>query len=152
MAQVAKEVRSRGVGNVNVWLQLYLQIQQSTEEIKLEIDVLPSTVLTKLYNYVIRPQRGPPDAHQTLTHRQRYRYASQFLFTLSTFFCRCRRPCCKDTLLFYHISLSPLASLSSSFALSEYLSFLITRFRKYASNIVLIRIVMEFITHSLSMY
>jgi hypothetical protein len=29
---------------------------QSTEEIELEIDTLPAHVLTKLYNFVIRPQ------------------------------------------------------------------------------------------------
>ena len=33
---------------------------QSTEEIELEIDTLPATVLTKLYNFVIRPNRAPP--------------------------------------------------------------------------------------------
>lgn len=32
---------------------------QSTEEIELEIDTLPATVLTKLYNFVIRPMRAP---------------------------------------------------------------------------------------------
>lgn len=32
---------------------------QSTEEIELEIDLLPAAVLTKLYNFVIRPQRAP---------------------------------------------------------------------------------------------
>lgn len=32
---------------------------QSTEEIELEIDVLPPHVLTKLYNYVLRPLRQP---------------------------------------------------------------------------------------------
>lgn len=33
---------------------------QSTEEIELEIDTLPAAVLTKLYNFVIRPNRQPP--------------------------------------------------------------------------------------------
>ncbi|KAG6891419.1 hypothetical protein C0992_007198 [Termitomyces sp. T32_za158] len=33
---------------------------QSTEEIELEIDLLPPAVLTKLYNFVIRPLRAPP--------------------------------------------------------------------------------------------
>ena len=33
---------------------------QSTEEIELEIDTLPASVLTKLYNFVIRPTRQPP--------------------------------------------------------------------------------------------
>ncbi|KAG6885943.1 hypothetical protein C0993_007445 [Termitomyces sp. T159_Od127] len=32
---------------------------QSTEEIELEIDLLPPSVLTKLYNFVIRPLRAP---------------------------------------------------------------------------------------------
>ena len=32
-----------------------LLVLQSTEEIELEIDQLPSAVLTKLYNFVIRP-------------------------------------------------------------------------------------------------
>lgn len=32
---------------------------QSTEEIELEIDLLPAIVLTKLYNYVLRPLRAP---------------------------------------------------------------------------------------------
>ncbi|KAF8624755.1 hypothetical protein AX15_005653 [Amanita polypyramis BW_CC] len=33
---------------------------QSNEEIELEIDSLPASVLTKLYNFVIRPMRAPP--------------------------------------------------------------------------------------------
>jgi len=33
--------------------------RQSTEEIELEIDSLPAPVLTKLYNYVLRPLRQP---------------------------------------------------------------------------------------------
>ncbi|KAG6911769.1 hypothetical protein DXG01_000015 [Tephrocybe rancida] len=33
---------------------------QSTDEIELEIDQLPSSVLTKLYNFVLRPLRAPP--------------------------------------------------------------------------------------------
>ncbi|KAF9014933.1 Bromodomain-containing protein [Cyathus striatus] len=33
------------------------EIRDSTEEIELEIDLLPAAVLTKLYNYVIRPIR-----------------------------------------------------------------------------------------------
>ena len=32
---------------------------QSTEEIELEIDQLPAAVLTKLYNFVLRPIRQP---------------------------------------------------------------------------------------------
>jgi hypothetical protein len=36
-----------------------IRSQQSTEEIELEIDSLPSAVLTKLYNYVLRPLRQP---------------------------------------------------------------------------------------------
>jgi bromodomain-containing factor 1 len=35
------------------------EFQQSTEEIELEIDSLPAPVLTKLYNYVLRPLRQP---------------------------------------------------------------------------------------------
>jgi bromodomain-containing factor 1 len=33
--------------------------KQSTEEIELEIDLLPAMVLTKLYNFVLRPLRAP---------------------------------------------------------------------------------------------
>ena len=33
---------------------------QSQEEIELEIDALPANVLTKLYNFVIRPMKPPP--------------------------------------------------------------------------------------------
>ena len=40
-------------------LLIHLRIQ-STEEIELEIDTLPAAVLTKLYNFVIRPTRQPP--------------------------------------------------------------------------------------------
>ncbi|KAI0048423.1 Bromodomain-containing protein, partial [Auriscalpium vulgare] len=36
------------------------EIRDSQEEIELEIDTLPSAVLTKLYNFVIRPLRQPP--------------------------------------------------------------------------------------------
>jgi bromodomain-containing factor 1 len=36
------------------------QPRQSQEEIELEIDTLPAAVLTKLYNFVIRPLRQPP--------------------------------------------------------------------------------------------
>jgi len=36
------------------------EIRDSTEEIELEIDLLPSAVLTKLYNFVLRPLRAPP--------------------------------------------------------------------------------------------
>lgn len=36
------------------------EIRDSTEEIELEIDTLPATVLTKLYNFVIRPMRAQP--------------------------------------------------------------------------------------------
>lgn len=32
---------------------------QSTEEIEIEIDLLPVNVLTKLYNFVLRPLRQP---------------------------------------------------------------------------------------------
>jgi bromodomain-containing factor 1 len=35
------------------------EIRDSTEEIELEIDTLPASVLTKLYNFVIRPLRAP---------------------------------------------------------------------------------------------
>ncbi|RDX56080.1 Bromodomain-containing protein [Lentinus brumalis] len=35
------------------------EIRDSTEEIELEIDQLPSAVLTKLYNFVIRPMKPP---------------------------------------------------------------------------------------------
>ncbi|KAF7339854.1 Bromodomain-containing protein [Mycena venus] len=34
------------------------EIKDSTEEIELEIDLLPTSVLTKLYNFVLRPLRG----------------------------------------------------------------------------------------------
>lgn len=36
------------------------EIRDSTEEIELEIDTLPAAVLTKLYNFVIRPNKQPP--------------------------------------------------------------------------------------------
>ncbi|KZT36618.1 Bromodomain-containing protein [Sistotremastrum suecicum HHB10207 ss-3] len=36
------------------------EIRDSTEEIELDIDQLPSSVLTKLYNYVLRPLRPAP--------------------------------------------------------------------------------------------
>ncbi|KAG7099447.1 hypothetical protein E1B28_001298 [Marasmius oreades] len=36
------------------------EIRDSTEEIELEIDTLPAPVLTKLYNFVIRPMKPPP--------------------------------------------------------------------------------------------
>ncbi|KAH6917622.1 hypothetical protein BKA70DRAFT_1215831 [Coprinopsis sp. MPI-PUGE-AT-0042] len=36
------------------------EIRDSTEEIELEIDLLPAAVLTKLYNFVIRPLKQPP--------------------------------------------------------------------------------------------
>jgi hypothetical protein len=36
------------------------EIRDSQEEIELEIDTLPASVLTKLYNFVIRPLRQPP--------------------------------------------------------------------------------------------
>ncbi|KAI0786017.1 Bromodomain-containing protein [Abortiporus biennis] len=36
------------------------EIRDSTEEIELEVDQLPAAVLTKLYNFVIRPMRPPP--------------------------------------------------------------------------------------------
>lgn len=36
------------------------EIRDSTEEIELEIDQLPAAVLTKLYNFVIRPMKPPP--------------------------------------------------------------------------------------------
>ena len=35
------------------------EVSQSTEEIELEIDTLPAAVLTKLYNFVIRPLKPP---------------------------------------------------------------------------------------------
>ncbi|KAF7339672.1 Bromodomain-containing protein [Mycena sanguinolenta] len=35
------------------------EIKDSTEEIELEIDMLPTSVLTKLYNFVLRPLRAP---------------------------------------------------------------------------------------------
>lgn len=35
------------------------EIRDSTEEIELEIDLLPAAVLTKLYNFVIRPLKQP---------------------------------------------------------------------------------------------
>ncbi|KAH8835385.1 Bromodomain-containing protein [Flagelloscypha sp. PMI_526] len=35
------------------------EIRDSTEEIELEIDHLPAAVLTKLYNFVVRPLRAP---------------------------------------------------------------------------------------------
>ncbi|KZP32310.1 hypothetical protein FIBSPDRAFT_882662 [Athelia psychrophila] len=35
------------------------EIRDSTEEIELEIDLLPAAVLTKLYNFVLRPLRAP---------------------------------------------------------------------------------------------
>lgn len=35
------------------------EIKDSNEEIELEIDLLPASVLTKLYNFVIRPMRAP---------------------------------------------------------------------------------------------
>jgi bromodomain-containing factor 1 len=37
----------------------YPSDKQSTEEIELEIDLLPPMVLTKLYNFVLRPLRTP---------------------------------------------------------------------------------------------
>lgn len=36
------------------------EIRDSTEEIELDIDSLPQTVLMKLYNFVLRPIRNPP--------------------------------------------------------------------------------------------
>jgi len=36
------------------------EIRGSTDEIELEIDTLPAAVLTKLYNFVIRPMRAQP--------------------------------------------------------------------------------------------
>ncbi|KAF8078375.1 bromodomain-containing protein [Lyophyllum atratum] len=36
------------------------KLEKSTEEIELEIDLLPAAVLTKLYNFVLRPLRAPP--------------------------------------------------------------------------------------------
>ena len=41
-------------------LNLSASSKQSNEEIELEIDSLPASVLTKLYNFVIRPMRAPP--------------------------------------------------------------------------------------------
>ena len=40
---------------------------QSTEEIELEIDQLPAAVLTKLYNYVLRPLRQPAQPKRNRT-------------------------------------------------------------------------------------
>lgn len=42
------------------YLNLSPSSKQSNEEIELEIDSLPASVLTKLYNFVIRPTRAPP--------------------------------------------------------------------------------------------
>jgi hypothetical protein len=41
-------------------LRCFNSCHQSTEEIELEIDTLPAAVLTKLYNFVIRPLRAQP--------------------------------------------------------------------------------------------
>jgi len=43
------------------------EIRDSTEEIELEIDQLPATVLTKLYNYVLRPLRQPTQPKRNRT-------------------------------------------------------------------------------------
>jgi len=43
------------------------EIRDSTEEIELEIDQLPATVLTKLYNYVLRPLRQPAQPKRNRT-------------------------------------------------------------------------------------
>ena len=53
----------------------FLFYPQSTEEIELEIDLLPASVLTKLYNFVIQPpkaaQRNPSSSFSR--HRVFYR-------------------------------------------------------------------------------
>lgn len=43
------------------------EIRDSTEEIELEIDLLPIHVLTKLYNFVLRPLRQPPQKRSRAT-------------------------------------------------------------------------------------
>ncbi|KJA25957.1 hypothetical protein HYPSUDRAFT_52717 [Hypholoma sublateritium FD-334 SS-4] len=43
------------------------EIRDSTEEIELEIDQLPAAVLTKLYNFVIRPTRQPAQPKRNRT-------------------------------------------------------------------------------------
>ncbi|PPQ76174.1 hypothetical protein CVT26_009351 [Gymnopilus dilepis] len=43
------------------------EIRDSTEEIELEIDQLPAAVLTKLYNYVLRPMRQPTQPKRNRT-------------------------------------------------------------------------------------
>jgi len=43
------------------------EIRDSTEEIELEIDQLPAAVLTKLYNYVLRPIRQPAQPKRNRT-------------------------------------------------------------------------------------
>jgi bromodomain-containing factor 1 len=43
------------------------EIRDSTEEIELEIDQLPAAVLTKLYNFVLRPIRQPPQPKRNRT-------------------------------------------------------------------------------------
>lgn len=49
------------------FLDKALIFSQSTEEIELEIDQLPATVLTKLYNYVLRPLRQPAQPKRNRT-------------------------------------------------------------------------------------
>ncbi len=44
---------------LSILVHLCTHSSQSTEEIELEIDQLPSAVLTKLYNFVIRPMKPP---------------------------------------------------------------------------------------------
>jgi hypothetical protein len=44
---------------------------QSNEEIELEIDLLPASVLTKLYNFVVRPNKVSAASHTTGTKRAR---------------------------------------------------------------------------------
>ncbi|PPQ90468.1 hypothetical protein CVT25_014986 [Psilocybe cyanescens] len=43
------------------------EIRDSTEEIELEIDQLPAAVLTKLYNFVLRPMRQPAQPKRNRT-------------------------------------------------------------------------------------
>ncbi|KAF8203282.1 bromodomain-containing protein [Pholiota molesta] len=43
------------------------EIRDSTEEIELEIDQLPAAVLTKLYNFVLRPSRQPAQPKRNRT-------------------------------------------------------------------------------------
>jgi hypothetical protein len=57
----------RDVSIFNLSPESVLTFSQSTEEIELEIDQLPATVLTKLYNYVLRPLRQPAQPKRNRT-------------------------------------------------------------------------------------